>query len=67
MTVKELIDFLQSKPQDLPVAFALYSEYALLRAEDIQIKALCWPRPDGWVHHSRPDKPTHDYLVFPGN
>lgn len=67
MTVKELIELLQSKPQDLQVAYQLHSEYCLLRAGDINIESLCQPRPDGWVHDARPDKPTQKYLVLPGN
>jgi hypothetical protein len=67
MTVKELIDFLQTQPQHLPVAYRLYSEQCLLRANAIKIASLCIPRPDGWVHDSRPDKPTQEYLLFPGN
>jgi hypothetical protein len=67
MTVKELITILQSKPPDLPVAYEIYSEYCLLEADRITIKSLCAPREDGWVHDKRPDKPSQDYLVFPGN
>jgi len=32
MTVKELIEFLQTQPQDLQVAYALFSEQCLLQA-----------------------------------
>lgn len=67
MTVNDLIKFLQTKPGDLPVAYRIYSEQALLEEQDISIEDLCEPRPDGWVHHERPDKPTIKYLVFPGN
>jgi hypothetical protein len=67
MTVKELIAILQSKPQDLQVAYAKYSEFCLLKATDIVIDSLCEPRPDGWVHDRRPDKPQQEYLFFPGN
>jgi hypothetical protein len=67
MTVKELIVFLQGQPQDLPVAYRVYSEHSLLDAELIQTRSLCIPREDGWVHDPRPDKQMQDYLVFPGN
>ena len=67
MTVKELIVLLLEYPQELPVAYEIYSEHALLRAEDIEVKALCAPRSDGWVHDKCPDKPAYDYLVLPGN
>jgi hypothetical protein len=67
MTVKELIAMLQSKPPYLLVAYMRYSEYCLLEADDITILPLCAPREDGWVHSKRPDKPSQNYLVLPGN
>ena len=67
MTVAELVDFLQKQQQDLPVAIKMYSEQYLLDAEDITIDELCEPRPDGWIHNKRPDKPAIFYLIFPGN
>lgn len=67
MTVKELIEILQTKPQGIPVAYRLFSEWALLEADDIEVNPLCLPRPDGWVHDKRPDKQTQDYLTLPGN
>ena len=67
MTVAELIQFLQSQPQDLSVAIRMYSEYCLLDPKDIEIEELCEPRPDGWLQRKRPDKPTQPYLLFPGN
>jgi hypothetical protein len=59
MTVAELILFLQTQPQDLPVAFELYSEQCLLKAEDITVQELGLPRNDKWVHDKRPDQPSH--------
>ena len=67
MTVGELIAILQTKPQDILVAYRCYSEWALLEAKDIEIKSLCPLRVDGWVHDARPDKPTEDFLILPGN
>lgn len=67
ITVKELIAFLQTQPQDLPVAFRLCSEQSLLETYDIIVKELCVARPDGWVQNARPDMPSVPYLVFPGN
>ena len=67
MTVSDLIAFLEKQPQDLPVAIKMCSEQCLLDANDIEIDELCEPRPDGWIQHKRPDKPTRLYLVFPGN
>ena len=67
MTVKELIEFLQTQPQDLPVAYRLYSEQVLLEESDIYTQEHCLPRPDGWIQHKRPDMPSQEYLMFPGN
>jgi hypothetical protein len=67
MTVAELITLLQTKPQELQVVYQLHSEYCLLEANLIDVERLCEPRPDGWVHDARPDKPTQEYLVLPGN
>lgn len=67
MTVAELIEFLKTQPQDVQVAYQIYSEYVLLKAEEIEIYEGCVPREDGWIHSKRPDKPTQKYLMFPGN
>jgi hypothetical protein len=67
MTVAELILFLQKQPQDLPVAFQIYSEHCLLKETDIEVEEHCLPRNDGWVEYRRPDKPAQKYLLFPGN
>jgi hypothetical protein len=67
MTVKELIDLLLTYPQDLPVAYSIYSEQCLLEADDITVADLCRARPDGWIQNKRPDMPTQQYLLFPGN
>jgi hypothetical protein len=67
MTVAKLIAFLETQPQHLPVAYCRYSEMLLLEADDIKVMKACPPRPDGWVHHQRPDVPARKYLVFPGN
>jgi hypothetical protein len=67
MTVKELIAFLETQPQDIDVAYQCYSEQCLLKAGEIVVEELCEPRADGWVADKRPDTPTKSYLVFPGN
>jgi len=67
MNVSELISFLKKQPQELHVAYSIFSEQCLLRLEDIKIKEFCEPRPDGWIHNKRSDKPTQLYLLFPGN
>lgn len=67
MTVSELIEFLQKQPQNLQVAYQCCSEQVLLEADEIQIAEKCEPRPDGWIHDKRPDKPTQTYLLLPGN
>ena len=67
MNVKELISFLKKKPQDLPVAYRIYSEQCLLDERDITIEENCVARPDGLVQQKRDDKKCCDYLMFPGN
>lgn len=67
MTVSELITFLLAKPQDIQVAYCLFSEYALMEIKDIEVVTAVPPRNDGWVARARPDKPTQQYLMFPGN
>jgi hypothetical protein len=67
MTVAELIAFLQTQPQDIQVAYRLFSEQILLETTDIEVEEKCQPRPDGWIHDKRPDMPTQTYLLFPGN
>lgn len=67
MKVSELIEFLQKQPQDILVAYTCCSEQALMDADEIEIKELCHPRPDGWIQNKRPDKETKPYLLFPGN
>lgn len=67
MTVAELIAYLQKQPQELTVIYKCYSEAVILEQTDIQITDADFPRPDGWIHSARPDKPTQQYLCFPGN
>lgn len=67
MTVSELIEHLQKFPQGLPVAYRLHSEACLLEVDYIHLDTRCAPRPDGWVHDFRSDKPSVQYLMFPGN
>ncbi len=67
MTVKELIKFLEKQPQDIQVGYQCYSEQCILEEENIAIESFCEPRNDGWVQNKRPDMPTQDYLMFPGN
>ena len=67
MKVKELIEFLQTQPQELDVAYRICSEQSILDKNDIYIKECCFPRPDGWIQDKRPDMPYQKYLMFPGN
>ena len=67
MTVADLIKVLQQQPQELQVAYSLYSEQAILEQEQITIVELCEPRKDGWIQDKRPDMPSKMYLLFPGN
>ena len=66
MEVSELITFLQTKPQHLTVVYNCYSEFCVLKADDILVSELGVMRKDGWVHSPRPDKARQQYLVFPG-
>lgn len=67
MTVAEFIAFLQTQPPHLPVAYQCCSEQCLLDPADIGIFEGCEPRADGWIQDKRPDKPTQEYLLLPGN
>lgn len=67
ITVAELIQHLQTLPQELPVAYQLHSEQVLMELSDITVEQLQEARPDGWVHDKRPDRPAVQYVVFPGN
>jgi len=69
MKVKELIEFLETQPQDLPVIYELHSEYTLLEKDFIEVGKQQPARADGRVHASWGDKglATVEYLIFPGN
>ncbi|OGL46993.1 MAG: hypothetical protein A2161_13740 [Candidatus Schekmanbacteria bacterium RBG_13_48_7] len=67
MTIEELIKELQNYPQDMQVAYRLYSEHCLLNGNDLQIIEACKPRDDGWIQGKRPDMEKQLYLAFPGN
>ena len=66
MTVSDLIAYLQTLPQNLPVAYDCHSEHCLVEERDIRIYEACEPRPDGWIERKRPDKPVRQYLMLPG-
>lgn len=67
MTVRMLIKLLNAFDPDLPICYSKYSEHCLLVSDELKVKKLGAPRPDGWVHDERPDKESTEYLVFPGN
>lgn len=67
MTVSDLIEFLQTKPQDLQVAFYYFSEKHLLEKSLIVVEKGGIPRQDGLIQATRPDMAQREYLVFPGN
>jgi hypothetical protein len=67
MTVVELIEFLKTHPQDMPILFRQYSDYTELRADQIGVEEHQVPRGDGYVGSKRPDRPSQKFLVFPGN
>lgn len=64
MKVKDLIERLGQFDTELPVAYPMWSEQLLLEPEDLEVKDLCLPRPDGWIQNKRPDMPTQQYLVI---
>lgn len=67
MTVKELINHLETLPQEYEVVYDRYSERVLLEKDEIEIITASLPRNDGWVHDARPDKSKQKYVSFPGN
>lgn len=67
MIVAELIEFLKTQEQTLPVAFTRCSDQELSDVNDIMVLELCLSRPDGHIQNYRKDKLTTKYLVFPGN
>jgi len=67
MNVAKLISILQKYPQDLPVAYRLYSEHCLMEEDDIYTEQLSIARADGWVHSKRADVEDVTYLIFPGH
>jgi hypothetical protein len=64
MKVKDLIELLQTYPQELDVVYSLWSEYCLLEPSDIKIINACQEREDNWVARARPDKPNKQYLAI---
>lgn len=67
MIVAELIEFLKTQEQTLPVVYTACSDQQLLKVDEIMVLELCLSRPDGHVQNYRKDKLTTKYLVFPGN
>lgn len=67
MKVKELIEYLKTFNQELPVAVEKFSEQLLLEKSHLSVESLCLPRPDGWIGNARPDKPLQEYLTIEGN
>lgn len=67
VTVKELIEFLKTQPQDMLVAYQRYSEQCCLELKHISTMTGSVPRIDGWIENQRPDKYKQKYLVLPGN
>lgn len=67
MTVQELIQLLKQYPPHLEIVYKKYSEHVKLQSEQIEVAQLCNDRGDGWVPNARPDRPTKQYLRFPGN
>lgn len=64
MKVKDLIAQLQTYDPEMLVISSLHSEYILLSDLSVDLGKAQPPRPDGWVHRARPDKPTQDYIII---
>lgn len=66
MTVADLIEFLKTQDQTLPVVYIRYSDYDKLEADLIDVQELCLSRPDGHVQGYRRDKLTNQILSISG-
>lgn len=65
ITVRDLIQILQTKNPNLPVAVSQWSEYRLLELNDIVVEEHCKPRPDGWIQRGdRDDLLKQEYLII---
>ena len=67
MTVREVIEILQKQPQDIQVAYGIFSEQCILEEGDIKVVECCLPRADGWIQDKRPDMESQPYLLLPGH
>lgn len=72
MTVKELIETLQTFDPALPIVYSCCSEWTTLAACDLSTIQLHPSRADGWVHdywkQTDPENVQRiPYLAFPGN
>ena len=65
MTVRQLIDHLQTFDPTLPIVYSCCSEWTELDAEDIQVQKLQKARKDGWVHNFDRAQCVVEYLTFP--
>lgn len=64
MTVKQLIELLQTFPPDMTVITPCHSEYVVLDAHQVYTGQACLPRHDGWVQRKRPDMEPRDYVII---
>jgi hypothetical protein len=67
MLVSELIEYLKTVPQDIPVAYNCYSDSVLMNIGEVGVVKMCKARADGWIQSARPDMEKVEYLLFPGN
>lgn len=67
MTVGDMIRRLQAFKEDLPCCYRNCSEWTAFEEGQIEVRALQEARADGWVGNQRPDRPTRDWVTFPGN
>jgi len=67
LTVGTLKKILDQHPDDMYIVYGCRSEQVLMMSDQVNTADLGQARNDNWVHNYRPDKPTQEYLVFPGN
>lgn len=78
MTVQELIDLLSGLPSDVQVIYQCYSEYEMLRPDELKLikaedktitlrngrymRVNSW-----WLKHGEPTSDYATVVIFPGN
>lgn len=66
-TVKELIEFLQKLPQDMPVARTVGIDECLVNLDEIKVMKLGMPKRNDEILPYLEEEPSQEYVVFPGH